>query len=172
MAVRALHFPLTNLLLPKLRETAVAAGSPPSRVITVSSSLHRNACRSIVVGGSTGPRQGGGSGREPSYEPGIDLLDLQCQRKKYAMFKQYSQSKLADIMFSMELGRQERCRPDGISRSRSVIRRCQIGAQSTPPSEKKKNKKLRLLSPLAIADEDSRPPEEARGLDWSLSNGG
>jgi hypothetical protein len=58
VAVRALHFPLTNLLLPKLRETAVAAGSPPSRVITVSSSLHRNACRSIVVGGSTGPRQG------------------------------------------------------------------------------------------------------------------
>jgi len=91
------HFLLTNLLLPKLRETAIEEGRP-SRVITVSSSLY---CRSHRRCRGDGTRRG-------KLEPGIDVSDLQCQQKKYSLFEQYAQSKLANILFSLELGRRER----------------------------------------------------------------
>ncbi|KAL3767239.1 hypothetical protein ACHAW5_005250 [Stephanodiscus triporus] len=81
------HFLLTDLLLPRLRESAEACGRP-SRVITVSSSLYLNAAR-------------------------IDLSDMQCERKRYSLFEQYAQSKLANVMFAIELGRRERMRWQG-----------------------------------------------------------
>lgn len=65
-----------------MRETAIKENCP-SRVITVSSSLYHTA----------------GS---------IDVSDLQCQRKRYSLFEQYAQSKLANILFSLELGRREK----------------------------------------------------------------
>jgi hypothetical protein len=40
-------------------------------------------------------------------EPGIDLNDLNCEHKKYTLFGQYSQSKLANVMFAIELNRRE-----------------------------------------------------------------
>ena len=95
------HFLLTHLLLPKLRESAAERGRP-SRVITVSSSLHLNARRRRRVGV-------GGDGGE-STEPGIDLSDLQCENRGYSLFEQYAQSKLANLMFAIELGRRERRR--------------------------------------------------------------
>jgi len=95
------HFLLTNLLLPKLRESAAELGRP-SRVITVSSSLYLNARRRRRGGG-------GGDGGE-STEPGIDLSDLLCENRGYSLFEQYAQSKLANLMFAIELGRRERRR--------------------------------------------------------------
>ena len=65
-----------------MRETAIKENCP-SRVITVSSSLYHTA----------------GS---------IDVSDLQCQWKRYSLFEQYAQSKLANILFSLELGRREK----------------------------------------------------------------
>ena len=41
-------------------------------------------------------------------EPGIDLGDLNCENKKYSLFSQYSQTKLANVMFALELNRRER----------------------------------------------------------------
>jgi NAD(P)-dependent dehydrogenase (short-subunit alcohol dehydrogenase family) len=38
---------------------------------------------------------------------GIDLDDLQCHNKRYTMFGQYAQSKLANILFVRELARRE-----------------------------------------------------------------
>lgn len=110
------HFLLTNLLLPKLRESAFEVGRP-SRVITVSSSLYANAtCQRTTSG---------------VMRPGIDLLDLQCERKKYRMFEQYAQSKVANVMFAIELGRRERRRWQDQ----------QIAVITTPT--KKERKKLR-----------------------------
>ena len=40
-------------------------------------------------------------------EPGIDLDDLNCEHKKYTLFGQYSQSKLANVMFAFELNQRE-----------------------------------------------------------------
>jgi NAD(P)-dependent dehydrogenase (short-subunit alcohol dehydrogenase family) len=112
------HFLLTNLLLPKLRQSAFEVGRP-SRVITVSSSLYANArcqCTTSDV-----------------VRPGIDLLDLQCERKKYRMFEQYAQSKVANVMFAIELGRRER--------RRWQDQQTEIAATATPT--KKDRKKLR-----------------------------
>lgn len=71
------HFLLTNLLLPKLRESN-------GRVIVVTSSTYALAT------------------------DGLDLDDLNCERKKYTMFSQYAQSKLANILFGKELSRREK----------------------------------------------------------------
>ena len=112
------HFLLTNLLLPKLRQSAFEVGRP-SRVITVSSSLYANArCQCTTSG---------------VVRPGIDLFDLQCERKKYRMFEQYAQSKVANVMFAIELGRRER--------RRWQDQQTEIAATATPT--KKDRKKLR-----------------------------
>jgi len=75
------HFLLTSLLLPKLREAAEESGD--ARVITVSSSTHHLASS-------------------------MDVGDLNCERKPYALFAQYAQSKLANIHFSNELALREK----------------------------------------------------------------
>ena len=112
------HFLLADLLLPRLRETAEADGES-TRVITVSSSLYANA------------RRGGGGG---GTVPGLDLDDLQCARGRYGLFDRYAQTKLANVLFSQELGRRERLRvgppPDG--------------APLTPEGPTKRSSKTRL----------------------------
>jgi len=112
MAVNHLgHFLLTNLLLPKLRETAMN-DEHPTKVITVSSSLYTNAVR---------PRSSSNNNNNDTTkwndEPGIDLLDLQCQNKPYRLFVQYAQSKLANILFARELGKREKLLHDGLVQS-------------------------------------------------------
>ena len=47
------------------------------------------------------------SWRSRRSEPGIDLVDLNCERKRYALFEQYAQTKLANVMFALELNRRE-----------------------------------------------------------------
>lgn len=83
---------LTNLLLPKLRQTAIKE-THPSKIITVSSSLYTNAVRP--------------SNNNNGNEAGIDLQDLQCNNKPYRLFEQYAQSKLANILFARELHKRE-----------------------------------------------------------------
>lgn len=92
------HFLLTNLLLPKLRQTALEEKFP-SKVITLSSSLYKTAVRPVAD-----------ETDHNKIEFGIDLDDLQCQHKRYTLFDQYSQSKLANILFARELGRREKLR--------------------------------------------------------------
>ncbi|KAL7498226.1 hypothetical protein ACHAWT_007242, partial [Skeletonema menzelii] len=113
------HFLLTNLLLPKLRETAIRQ-KHPTKVITVSSSLYTNAVR---------PRRNNHNNKNNhnneaitkskwnATEPGIDLHDLQCQNKPYRLFEQYAQSKLANILFARELGRREKLQHGGLVQS-------------------------------------------------------
>lgn len=72
------HFLLTNLLLPKLHK------EKDSRVIILTSSTYALA------------------------DKGLDLKDLNCYEKKYTMFSQYAQSKLANIMFGKELAKREK----------------------------------------------------------------
>ena len=115
------HFLLTNLLLPTLRATAMKEGRS-SRVITISSSLHHNATRPCSSGSSIPSLQNTSTGwrdrfpwrrmmtmswRSRRSEPGIDLVDLNCERKRYALFEQYAQTKLANVMFALELNRRE-----------------------------------------------------------------
>ena len=71
------HFLLTNLLLPTMRK------QKDSRVVIVTSSTYVLA------------------------SDGIDLKDLNCEQKKYTMFSQYAQSKLANILMGKELLRRE-----------------------------------------------------------------
>jgi len=71
------HFLLTNLLLPVLQQQEDA------RVIILTSTLYQLS------------------------KEGIDLTDLNCSNKKYTMFSQYSQSKLANILMGLELTRRE-----------------------------------------------------------------
>jgi NAD(P)-dependent dehydrogenase (short-subunit alcohol dehydrogenase family) len=143
------HFLLTNLLLPKLRESAVVC---PSRVITVSSSLYLNAKRRRCRDGD-----------DASMEPGIDLSDLQCERKGYSLFDQYAQSKLANVMFAIELGRKEKRRWQElqIRRLRDQNVHCEGGNNNQPENEMtsrtKCKKKLRpKLTPVdaPLMDDD------------------
>eukprot|EP00804_Cyclotella_cryptica_P020096 CCRYP_014890-RB/>CCRYP_014890-RB protein AED:0.04 eAED:0.04 QI:171/1/1/1/0.87/0.66/9/3085/509 len=101
------HFLLTNLLLPKLRQTAWEE-KYPSKVITLSSSLYAQARRHSKQNGLD------------HVEFGIDLDDLQCQKKRYTLFDQYSQSKLANILFARELGRRETLRARSSHHSQSL----------------------------------------------------
>lgn len=75
------QFLLTNLLLPTLQ------AAEDARVIVLTSSTYTLA--------------------KPG---GIDLNDLQCEKRKYTMFSQYAQTKLANILFVKELTRRERQR--------------------------------------------------------------
>lgn len=74
------HFLLTNLLLPKLQKEKDA------RVVVLTSSTYALA------------------------RNGIDLDDLNCEKRNYTMFSQYAQSKLANIMFGKELAKREKIR--------------------------------------------------------------
>lgn len=105
------HFLLTNLLLPKLRETAMN-DKHPTKVMTVSSSLYTNAVRP-----SSRSSNNKNETTKWNNEPGIDLLDLQCQNKPYRLFVQYAQSKLANILFARELGRREKLLHGGLVQS-------------------------------------------------------
>jgi len=67
------HFALTGLLLDRL------LGTPGSRIVTVSSSAHR--------------------------QGHIDVGDLQFERRRYRPTAAYSQSKLANLLFTYELQR-------------------------------------------------------------------
>ena len=71
------HFALTTLLLPQLRAAAAASGE--ARVVTLSSEAHRNW--------------------------GIDLDDIDFQRRGYDTFLAYGQSKSANILMTIELHR-------------------------------------------------------------------
>jgi NAD(P)-dependent dehydrogenase (short-subunit alcohol dehydrogenase family) len=71
------HFLLTTLLLPQLRAAAAASGD--ARVVTLSSEAHRNW--------------------------GIDLDDIDFQRRGYDTFLAYGQSKSANILMTVELHR-------------------------------------------------------------------
>ena len=71
------HFLLTNLLLPKLVESAVEAGCA-SRIVVVASEAHALFCR------------------------GIDFDDL-SQEKSFRSFRAYGRSKLANILMVKEL---------------------------------------------------------------------
>lgn len=73
------HFLLTNLLLPRLIETAQAAGRP-SRIVVVSSEAHALFCR------------------------GIDFDDL-SQEGDFRSFRAYGRSKLANVLMTKELAR-------------------------------------------------------------------
>jgi len=141
------HFLLTNLLLPKLRQTSNDKDHP-SRVITVSSSLYHTAQRQkiVFVDGK----------KTVSLEPGLDLDDLQCERNRYTLFGQYAQSKACNIMFAQELGRREkeRCLED----QRVMREQCTLVL--------KNRKKLRpSLTPLETAAEvDGADHSEVVGL--------
>mmetsp|Transcript_19529 Transcript_19529/g.23939 ORF Transcript_19529/g.23939 Transcript_19529/m.23939 type:complete len:418 (-) Transcript_19529:109-1362(-) len=76
------HFFLTKLLLRKLRETGKESNGSKARVLNISSAIY-------------------------SISKKIDLDDLFCERKPYGLFTQYSQSKLANILFTTELRRRE-----------------------------------------------------------------
>ena len=71
------HFLLANLLLPSMRTV------DDPRVVVLTSSMHQLA------------------------SPGLDWEDLQCRHRRYAMFGQYAQTKLANILFVKELARRE-----------------------------------------------------------------
>ena len=94
------HFLLTSLLLPHLREAqdrdlqdrdlrgSGGSGGDSSRgggvrVVTVASSVHSMS------------------------RDGLHLEDLNCERRPYTLFGQYSQSKLANVLFGRELSRRE-----------------------------------------------------------------
>ena len=88
------HFLLTNLLLPKLQ----AEAQTDSRIIVVTSSTYHLASN------------------------GIDLDDLNCERRSFTMFSQYAQSKLANIMMGKELTRREQTRVKEESDDANVVK--------------------------------------------------
>ena len=141
------HFLLTDLLLPKLRESAAERGRP-SRVITVSSSLYLNARRRRRGGA-------GGDGGE-STEPGIDLSDLLCENRGYSLFEQYAQSKLANLMFAIELGRRERRRWQHHQQKQLLLQPC----RRTKPQEEEDDHPIAnemLITPKMKAKKTLRP---------------
>ena len=71
------HFLLTTLLLPQLRAAAAASGD--ARVVTLSSEAHRHW--------------------------GIDLDDINFERRGYDTFLAYGQAKSANILMTVELHR-------------------------------------------------------------------
>jgi len=129
------HFLLTNLLLPKLRATSIKEKCP-SKVLTVSSSLYRTATRYA----------------NGKLELGIDLHDLQCKHRKYALFDQYAQSKLANVMFALELRRREweRCKLAVVSKSQSAAFPSVQKSQSSQSSKKVHPK----LTPAMMEESD------------------
>lgn len=72
------HFALTNLLLPKITDPG-RAGGKGARVVCVSSAAHR-------------------AGH-------LDLTDLNWERRRYWQWPAYGQSKLANLLFVLELQR-------------------------------------------------------------------
>lgn len=71
-------FLLTNLLLPLLEQTG-RGGDEPARVVSVSSYTHRSG--------------------------DLDLSDLMWERRPYVPLKVYAASKLANVVFTLELAR-------------------------------------------------------------------
>jgi len=143
------HFLLTNLLLPKLRATAQKEDSP-SRIITVSSSLYQNARRSREDNGDTGSM----------LESGIDLSDLQCQRKEYSLFDQYAQSKLANILFALELGRREK----NVNQYQPVAANTNGISQDKDTPVLKRRKKIRPKLTPSTAEEQEHDEDDELGF--------
>ncbi|HEY3262240.1 MAG TPA: oxidoreductase [Pseudonocardiaceae bacterium] len=75
------HAALTWLVMPALRRGDQDA-APPARVVTVSSLLHQRG--------------------------GLDVTDLNFQRRSYHGWTAYSQSKIANLLFAFELDRRAR----------------------------------------------------------------
>ena len=74
------HAALTWLLMPALRHPA--GGGAPARVVTVSSIVHQRG--------------------------GLDVTDLNFERRGYNSWTSYSQSKIANLLFAFELDRRAR----------------------------------------------------------------
>jgi NAD(P)-dependent dehydrogenase (short-subunit alcohol dehydrogenase family) len=72
------HFLLTYLLLPTLLQQQQQQQDQPARVINITSSTYRLASR-------------------------MEVEDLLCTKRPYSFFGQYAQSKLANILFTIEL---------------------------------------------------------------------
>lgn len=77
------HFHLTSLLIPKLKETSKP--DSPSRIVNISSAAHRNASRPFV----------------PKEHINID-------QSKYSSLTQYGNSKIANMLFTVELDKRYR----------------------------------------------------------------
>ncbi len=84
------HFLLTNLLLPKLQQ------AEDGRIIIVGS------CTYVIA------------------SDGFDIEDWNCKKRKYTMFSQYAQSKLANILMAKELTKRERMRVENDDTMKAV----------------------------------------------------
>ena len=93
------HFLLTNLLHDALAKRA------PARVINVSSYAHTTA------------------------RGGLDFDDLDWEKRRYRGFGVYSATKLMNLLFTRELARRDRLRPDHRQRLASRLRRQQLRAR-------------------------------------------
>eukprot|EP00594_Rhizosolenia_setigera_P010411 CAMPEP_0178972096 /NCGR_PEP_ID=MMETSP0789-20121207/20772_1 /TAXON_ID=3005 /ORGANISM="Rhizosolenia setigera, Strain CCMP 1694" /LENGTH=415 /DNA_ID=CAMNT_0020659403 /DNA_START=82 /DNA_END=1329 /DNA_ORIENTATION=+ len=95
------HFLLTNLLLPKLRETT-------QKMKKEESPSYQKQSKSQLEGINDKARVINVSSSTYALSSKIDLDDIFCEKtRKYSLFGQYSQTKLANILFTAELDRRE-----------------------------------------------------------------
>ena len=102
------HFLLVRLLLDAWDLDSSFSNSSPLRIVSVTSSTHHMA------------------------RSGLDVADLDCRSKPYTLFGQYSQSKLANVVFARELASRHSGSP---LRSYSVHPGCVVTdvTRSLPP---------------------------------------
>lgn len=95
------HFLLTNLLLQKLRETT-------QKMKEEESPSYQKQSKSQLEGINDKARVINVSSSTYALSSKIDLDDIFCEKtRKYSLFGQYSQTKLANILFTAELDRRE-----------------------------------------------------------------
>jgi NAD(P)-dependent dehydrogenase (short-subunit alcohol dehydrogenase family) len=113
------HFLLTNLLLAELKATAKKGGG--ARIVNISSSMHwvrarAATSRSADRANSRAPPAARARPRDRAIaaqgEKEFDFEDIQGE-KRYAIFRAYEQSKLAQLLSTMELDR--RLRGSGVT---------------------------------------------------------